>query len=113
MPDAELTGLNQAQRLSDGQQLVVPAAGEPGEPGEPGAPGGSGAAVGAGAGGPVSLNSATTAELTTLDGVGEKTAQAIISHRETTGGFTDIEQLMDVKGIGPAKFDALRDQVGL
>lgn len=110
LPGAELLALNQAQRLTDGQQLVVPAAAETGV-GEPG--GQAPPATGGTGDGPVSLNSASAAELTTLDGVGEKTAGAIIAHREATGGFTTPEQLMDVKGIGPAKFEALRDQVSL
>ena len=61
----------------------------------------------------VSLNSATAAELTTLPGVGEATAAAIVAHREANGPFTTVEQLMDVRGIGPAKFEAMREQVGL
>ncbi|AGF73177.1 DNA uptake protein-related DNA-binding protein [Corynebacterium halotolerans YIM 70093 = DSM 44683] len=109
LPGAELLALNQAQRLTDGQQLVVPAAAEAGEP-DGQAPQ---AAAGGTGEGPVSLNLASAAELITLDGVGEKTAEAIIAHREATGGFTAPEQLMDVKGIGPAKFEALRDQVSL
>lgn len=102
LPEADLLALNRAQLLTDGQQLVVPAVGEAAPPdGDAGNPG------------TVSLNSADAAELTTLAGVGEATAAAIIAHRETTGGFTALEQLMDVKGIGPAKFEAIRDQVSL
>jgi len=102
LPEADLLALNRAQRLTDGQQLVVPSVGEAAPPD-----------AGSGGAGAVSLNSADVAELTTLDGVGEATASAIIAHREATGGFTAIDQLMDVKGIGPAKFEALRDQVSL
>lgn len=102
LPEADLLALNRAQLLTDGQQLVVPAVGEAAPPdGDAGDPG------------TVSLNSADAAELTNLAGVGEATAAAIIAHRETTGGFTALEQLMDVKGIGPAKFEAIRDQVSL
>lgn len=102
LPEADLVALNRAQRLTDGQQLVVTAVGEAAPPdGDAGDPG------------TVSLNSADAAELTTLAGVGEATAAAIIAHREAAGGFTALEQLMDVKGIGPAKFEAIRDQVSL
>ena len=97
LPDADLTALNLAQKLTDGQQLVVPVAGE--DPTD----------VSSG----VSLNSATESELTALPGVGPATAAAIVAHRESTGGFGSVEQLLDVRGIGPAKFESLRDQVTL
>ena len=62
---------------------------------------------------PRAVNSADAAELTTLQGVGEVTAAAIVEHRESIGGFTSIDQLTEVRGIGPAKLEALRDQVTL
>lgn len=100
-PDADTFSLNRAQRLTDGQQIVVPKVGEP-----------AAALPGEGSGG-VSLNSASASELTSLPGVGAATAAAIISHRESRGGFGAVEELLDVKGIGPAKFEALKDQVTL
>lgn len=103
---ADPAAINQAQLVVDGQQIVVPAAGEPG-------PVPDGAGNGGDGSGKVSLNSADATQLTTLDGVGEATAAAIISHREETGGFTAVEQLLDVSGIGPAKFASLKDQVTL
>ena len=106
-PDADIYALNQAQLLVDGQQLVVPSVHAGGESGAqvPDAPADAG-------GGVLSLNTATAAELTALPGVGEATAQAIVQHRETNGPFAKSEDLMDVKGIGPAKFEALKDLVG-
>lgn len=79
-------------------------------PGEQAAPEAAAAQTG---GGGVSLNSASAVELTALPGVGPATAAAIVAHREATGGFRNIEQLLDVKGIGPAKFESLRDAVTL
>lgn len=108
-PHADLIVLNQAQLLVDGQQIHVQAVGAAPPVGAPAA-GGVGGAGGAGA---ISLNSSGAAELTSLPGVGEATAAAIIAHREANGPFTSLEQLMDVKGIGPAKFEALRDLVAL
>lgn len=105
-PEADLLVLNQAQLLVDGQQILVTLPGDPHAPPPPGSPG----AVSAGV---ISLNSATAAELTALPGVGEATAAAIVAHREASGPFTSLEQLMDVKGIGPAKFASLKDLVGL
>lgn len=103
LPDADLVALNLAQKLTDGQQLVVPVVGEPQPADQAEATGGGG----------VSLNSASATELTALPGVGPATAAAIIAHREASGGFDTLEQLLDVKGIGPAKFESLRDQVTL
>lgn len=111
---AELQSLNLAQKLKDGEQVhvsdqapEVPASGIEGVTSEGSLTGGTGSD----ATGKISLNAADTAELMTLSGVGEKTAAAIIAHREAIGGFQSIEQLQEVKGIGPAKFAALRDQI--
>lgn len=118
-PDAELLALNQARKLSDGEQVYVPRVGEelppalmmpsPQEPMEPA--GGAGSANGTGSlgtTGVVNINTAGVPELNQLPGVGEKTAQAIIAHREAIGGFRSIEQLLEVKGIGPSKFEKMR-----
>lgn len=99
LPDADLLALNLAQKLTDGQQLVVPVVGET----HPGAATGSG----------ISLNSASASELTALPGIGPATAAAIVAHRESAGGFGAVEDLLQVKGIGPAKLEGLRDQVTL
>ena len=116
LPGAETMALNHAQRLSDGQQLHIlpsgaapaPAPGEPAPAGEnSSSPGGSASGSG------VSLNSATAEELTELKGVGEVTAQAIVAYREEHGGFKDVEELLEVSGIGPAKLEQLKDQVQL
>ena len=114
LPSADTMALNHAQRLSDGQQLHILPSGAapppaPGEPGPAGAnPGGSGSS-----GSGVSLNNATAEELTELKGVGEVTAQAIVAYREEHGGFKDVEELLEVSGIGPAKLAQLKDQVQL
>jgi competence protein ComEA len=57
---------------------------------------------------PVDLNAATEAQLNSLPGVGPSTAKAILAYRATTGKFLTTEDLMNVKGIGPRKFEALR-----
>ncbi|MDP9005364.1 MAG: ComEA family DNA-binding protein, partial [Actinomycetota bacterium] len=64
-----------------------------------------------GAGGRVDLNTATAEQLDTLPGVGPATAQAILDERERRGRFATVEELLDVRGIGDAKLDALRDLV--
>ena len=116
LPGAETMALNHAQRLSDGQQLhILPSGAAPAPaPGEP-APAGddSSSPGGSASGSGVSLNSATAEELTELKGVGEVTAQAIVAYREEHGGFKDVEELLEVSGIGPAKLAQLKDQVQL
>ena len=116
LPGAETMALNHAQRLSDGQQLhILPSgAAPPPAPGEPAPAGGNSSGPGGGASGSgVSLNSATAEELTELKGVGEVTAQAIVAYREEHGGFKNVEELLEVSGIGPAKLAQLKDQVQL
>ena len=60
---------------------------------------------------PVDLNTATIDELDSLPGIGPATAQAIIDWREEHGGFTSVDQLLEVRGIGEAKLADLRDLV--
>ena len=114
LPGADTMALNHAQRLSDGQQLhILPSgAAPPPAPGEPAPAGANPGGSGSGSSG-VSLNNATTEELTELKGVGEVTAQAIVAYREEHGGFKDVEELLEVSGIGPAKLAQLKDQVQL
>ncbi|GLZ47187.1 hypothetical protein Acsp06_33720 [Actinomycetospora sp. NBRC 106375] len=117
-PDADLTGLNLAARLTDGEQVVVgvptPAApaGAAG-PAAGGAPAGVPAdgAAAAGGGGRVNLNTATLEQLDQLPGVGPVTAQRILEWRTQNGRFGAVEQLQEVSGIGDARFATLRDLV--
>lgn len=115
---ADLLGLNLAQRLSDGDQVLVGLAPPPGA-----APVAGSATVGAGqaaaeqaggpAGGKVNLNTATEQQLDALPGVGPVTAAAILAWRTANGTFTDVEQLGEVDGIGPARLQKLRDLVAV
>jgi competence protein ComEA len=103
---AELEAVNLAARLADGQQVVIP---------EMVAGGGAAAAVGAagaaGEEGPISLGTATVADLDTIDGIGPVTAQDIVDFREAHGGLSSVEQLDQVSGIGPATMAALRERL--
>lgn len=107
--------LNLAEVLIDGQQVVVPSmrAGVTGA--LPTAPLGGvpSPAPGTSAAGSVSLNSATATELEVLPGIGPVLAAAIIEWRTQNGGFTSVEQLEDVSGIGPATFAEIAPLVRL
>ena len=112
--DADPAGVNLARPLTDGEQLRVPRVGAvPTAP--PAQAGGTGADAGSGTGGaasaPVSLNSATLAELETLPRIGPALAQRILDWREANGGFTSIEDLRNVTGIGQKTFEGLKDHV--
>ena len=61
--------------------------------------------------GPVNLNTATADDLDALPGVGPAPAAAILAHRDQMGPFGAVDDLADVRGIGPAKLDALRGLV--
>jgi len=60
--------------------------------------------------GKVNINNASKEELMTLNGIGEQTASKIIEYRETTK-FNDIEDLMNVSGIGTSKFEGIKEDI--
>jgi competence protein ComEA len=109
-PGVDLAGLNLAQVLTDGELVVVggpaPAAAGSAADTAAGAAAGttSGSAGGsaAGAGVPVDINTADETTLESLPEVGPVTAAAIIAWRGQHGGFTSVNQLLDVDGIGDA-----------
>ena len=68
---------------------------------------------GATEGGSVNINTATVTELTSLKGIGDAKAQAIISHREKNGAFKSVDDLRAVAGIGDKLVEQLRPQVTL
>jgi len=109
-PDADVDALNLAAPLRDGERVYVPIVGEVVPP--PVGASGSGA-TGSVPAGPVDLNRATPAELDSLPGIGPATAAAIVAHRDANGPFATVDDLEQVRGIGPAKLDSIRPLVTL
>ncbi|WP_311319257.1 ComEA family DNA-binding protein [Streptomyces sp. PanSC19] len=111
-PGADLTGVNRARVLFDGEQILV---GLPGTPVTGSGPGGS-ASGGSGPGGgvpgaPLSLNTATAEQLDGLPGVGPVLARHIVDHRTEHGGFRSVAELREVNGIGERRFADLEPLV--
>ena len=63
------------------------------------------------AGGPINLNTATAGQLQALPGIGPKKADAIVSYRTKHGPFKRVDDLVQVKGIGPKTLSKLRPLV--
>lgn len=107
--NAAASGINRAALLADGQHVVVPSANTTG-PGS--AVGGAGAAAGlppvAGTEAPISLGTATQAQLEEIEGIGPVTAQSILEFRDSQGGVSSVDELDQVTGIGPVTMEALR-----
>ncbi|WP_342774977.1 ComEA family DNA-binding protein [Streptomyces reniochalinae] len=111
---ADTSGLNRARLLVDGEQIVVGKPGKGGAAAPPGATAGGGASTGAASGGPaapVSLSAATPEQLENLPGVGPVLAQHIVDYRTEHGGFTTVDQLKEVNGIGEKRFADIEPKV--
>lgn len=111
--EADLDRLNLAAKVVDGQRVGVPLNGEPLDDAGAMASGDGttdGAADGSG-GGLVNLNTANLSQLETLPGVGPATASKIVAYRRERGGFKSVRDLLNIRGIGEARFAELRDRV--
>ncbi len=109
---ADLKRVNLAAVLVDGQQLWIPRIGERIVPNtlpnnlSNAAP--SNAVPSTGVPALVDINQATVADLDRLPGIGPSTARAIVDHRTRNGPFASVDDLLAVRGIGPAKLAELR-----
>ena len=99
--DAQVSALNLARLLVDGEQIAVP------RPGEQAA---AAARARGAADGLLDLNGADEAALDALPGIGPVLAGRIVAHRED-GPFTSVDELADVAGIGPTLLERLRELV--
>lgn len=104
LPGVDTSALNLARIVADGEQILV------GAPAPPAA-GTLAAGTGPGPGAPVSLSTATPEQLETLPGVGPVLARHIVDYRTQHGGFTSIDQLNEVTGIGDHRFADLKPLV--
>jgi competence protein ComEA len=100
---ADLDAVNLARKLTDGEQVRIPAHGDPAPPPLAGP-------AATAPSGPLDLNTATLEQLDTLPGVGEVTAGRIVAYR-TAHPFTTVDELLEVPGIGQRRFDQLKDLV--
>ncbi len=101
LPEADIDALNRAAILSDGQKIVVPFKNTDGEqmacmPVDDGL---------------VSLNQADLTQLMTLPGIGEVKAQAILEYRAQHGGFSSVEEIRQVSGIGETIFSRIKNKI--
>lgn len=106
---ADLSQINQAAFLEDGEKVYIPEKGESVESSE---------SVSYGTGGTmaesaskIDLNTATSEQLQTLNGVGPATAEKILQYRSQNGYFKSIEEIKNVDGIGDKTYEKLKDYI--
>ncbi len=109
LPGVDLSSLNRARKLTDGEQIAVGVTGAPAAGGPSAGAGGSAGSASGSA--PVDLNTASLEQLDGLPGVGPVLAQRIVDWRTAHGRFASVDQLREVSGIGPSKFDDIRGLV--
>jgi competence protein ComEA len=109
---ADVSSLNLALPLKDGQQVMIPQLGSPPQAGSAPPAGPPQAAPGSGEpAAKIDLNRATMAQLDTLPGIGLVTGQKILDYRAKQGRFTSIEELKDAKLVNAPTYDKIKDLV--
>jgi len=112
-PDADLSSINLARPLTDGERVYIPRRGEvpPAVAAPPGDPASGGGAASGGGSDKVNINTASVSELEELPGIGEVIAQRIVDYRTQHGPFKTVRDLLKVEGIGEKKFESIKDHV--
>lgn len=119
--EAEFSSVNQAEKVSDGQMVKIltkeeaEALGETPASVETVTSGDEATAVSGNAvaeqDGRIDINLASAEELMTLPGIGRAKADSIISYRDSSGGFSSIEEIMQVEGIKEGVFNRVKDSI--
>ena len=94
--DAELSGINLAMNLSDGEEIVIPKKSDLSTSNNSKL---------------ININTADMYKLCKLDGIGESSAASIVDYRAKNGVFKTVNDLKKVKGIGNSKFNAIKDKI--
>ena len=111
-PEADVSQINQAETVTDGQKVVIPAIGEGGQAeGRGEGDDSAGAAGGITADGRVNINKADSTQLQELPGVGPATAEKILDYREANGAFQSPEEIKNVSGIGDKTYEKMKDKI--
>jgi competence protein ComEA len=107
--EADLNRINLARRVRDEEQIYVPQEGE--SPPVRSLSDSSSPSPSSQGGGKVNINTAPAEELSTLPGIGPTQAQSIIDYRTTNGPFQSVKDIKNVRGIGEATFEKLKDKI--
>lgn len=111
-PDADLSSINLARALTDGERVYIPRRGEvPPASVAPPDPSGGGGGGSSNVSGKVNINTASVSELEQLPGIGEVIAQRIVDYRTQHGPYKTVRDLLKVEGIGEKKFESIKDHV--
>ena len=110
---ADLTDINRAAFVSDGEKIFIPSQEADLEDGVLSADGGSNGSGSSGrsSDGKININTADSTQLQELNGVGPATAEKIIAYRKQNGRFQSIEDIKNVSGIGDKTYEKLKDHI--
>ena len=106
--NAQPGAANLAQRLADGEQVIIPTVEEAQDTAQTGA---GSMGTSSRKEGKININTASAEELQKLSGVGPALSERIVDYRESKGRFSSIEDLKNVSGIGETRFENLKDKI--
>ena len=110
--DADSSGINLARTLQDEERIHIPREGEvQTNPVQYANPATQSMGGGTGQSGLININTADSAALQTLTGIGPSTAEKIMDYRQSSGSFRSIEQIKEVSGIGEKTYEKFKDKI--
>ena len=110
--DADSSGINLARTLQDEERIHIPRQGEiQTNPVQYANPATQSMGGGTGQSGLININTADSAALQTLTGIGPSTAEKIMDYRQSSGSFRSIEQIKEVSGIGEKTYEKFKDKI--